>query len=292
MLPTFLVIGAYKSGTTSLYRYLAQHPQIFLPRMKEPSYFAFAGAGIEGASLVYRRSIKTIAEYEGLFDEATGYTAIGDVSPEYMTSPVAARAIRTHVPTARLIAILRNPVDRAYSDYLMYRRDGTEGNTEFGEALKHQAARASMGDPTGNYISSGLYGEQLERYYKLFPREQIKIISMDRLQSDGPQTLSQIFRFLGVNEHFIPKDLAIYNRSGVTSNYLVSKLFQYRRFVSPLMRRLLSENLRILIRHKFESSLERPPLNPAVKRSLVEAFRNDVLLLEQLTGQSFRNWQD
>jgi len=290
MLPNFLVIGAYKSGTTSLHRYLAQHPQVFVPRVKEPSYFAFAAAGQESNTLVFRKSVKTLAEYEDLFKEASRFPAVGEVSPEYMTSPNAALTIKKYVPQARLIAILRNPVERAYSDFLMYRRDGIEKILDFATALEMQTEKALKGDPTGFYISTGFYGEQLARYYDIFPSTRIKVFLMEELQSDGPRTLSQVFEFLGVDPTFVPDNLTIHNRSGVASNYLVNKLFQYRSLVAPLARRLVPDNLRTRIRRKFEESLKKPPLQPEVRQLLKETYRADVRLLERLTGKSCHHW--
>jgi hypothetical protein len=290
MLPNFFVIGAYKSGTTSLYQYLAQHPQVFVPRVKEPNYFAFAENGQSADTSASRRSVKTRIEYEALFEGAHDFVAIGDVSPEYMTSPVAAQTIRVNVPHARLIAILRNPVERAYSDYLMYRRDGKEKLGDFARALEMQDERAAKKDPTGFYISTGFYGEQLARYYKLFPATQIKVFLMEELQSNGPRTLSQMFEFLGVDPTFVPDNLAVYNRSGVASNYLVNKLFQYRKYVAPFARRLVPNGFRATIRQRFEDSLKKPPLQPELRQTLNETYRADVRLLEQLTGKSCRHW--
>jgi hypothetical protein len=292
MLPNFFVIGAYKSGTTSLYQYLSQHPQVFVPRVKEPNYFAFAAAGQDGNTPAFRKSVRTRAEYESLYEEATHFAAVGDVSPEYMTSPIAAQMIRQNVPHAKLIAILRNPVERAYSDYLMYRRDGIEQLTDFAKALEMQAERASKSDPTGYYISTGFYGEQLARYYEIFPAAQIKVFLMDELQSKGPRTLSQMFGFLGVDPAFVPTDLTIYNRSGVASNYLLNRLFQYRSVIAPLARRLVPGAWRARVRQGLEARLNKPPLQPAIREFLVETYRTDVRLLERLTGLSCRHWLD
>ena len=290
MLPNFLVIGAYKSGTTSLYRYLAQHPQVFVPRVKEPSYFAYVAAEQEANTVVSRKCVKTLAEYESLFRKASRYVAIGDVSPEYMTSPIAAQAIKKYVPHARLIAILRNPVDRAYSDFLMYRRDGKEKFSDFAKALEMQSDRALEGDPTGFYISTGFYGEQLRRYYDIFPASQIKVFLMEELQTDAPRTLSQVFQFLGVDSDFVPDNLTIYNRSGVASSYVASKLFQYRSIVAPMARRILPDGLRTRIRRGFEDRLKKAPLKSEIRQMLKEVYRADVRLLEQLTGKSCRLW--
>lgn len=290
MLPNFFVIGAYKSGTTSLFHYLSQHPQVFVPRLKEPSYFAFAAAEQNANTAVFRKSVKTLSEYEQLFQGSSNYAAIGDVSPEYMTSPVAARAIKNSVPHARLIAILRNPVERAYSDFLMYRRDGKEPLADFAKALEVQAERASKWDPTGFYVSTGFYGEQLARYFELFPAAQIKVYDLEDLQSSATRTLSHIFDFLGVDSTYVPRDLEVYNRSGVAPNLLVNTLFRYKSQIAPLARLLVPGKFRTAIRRKFEAGLSKPPLQPEARRTLVETYRADVNLLEKLTGQSFRHW--
>lgn len=290
MLPNFFVIGAYKSGTTSLYQYLSQHPQVFVPRVKEPNFFAFAADDAEDRSRLRAQSVTTLEEYEALYETASHSIAVGDVSPEYMTCHTAARSIRSMVPHAKLIAILRNPVERAYSDYLMYRRDGREQQTSFAEALEKQPERAARGDPTGSYISTGYYGQQLARYYDLFPAAQIGVFLMEDLQADGPRTLSRIFEFLGVDPTFVPDNLAIHNRSGVASNVLVSTIFRYRTFLAPLARRLLPSRLRLGIRRRVEDYLTKPPLPPQVTQMLNDIYRPDVLLLEQLTGRSFMHW--
>ncbi len=261
-----------------------------MPRVKEPNYFAFAAAGEKRETSVFRKSVKTLDEYEALYEQASDFVAIGDVSPEYMTSPSASRMIKMSVPHARLIAILRNPVERAYSDYLMYRRDGKEQLTDFAKALEAQAERAANSDPTGFYISTGFYGEQLARYYELFPATQIKVFLLEDLQSDGLRELSRMFEFLGVDPTFVPDQLTIHNRSGVTSNYWISKLFQYKNFFAPFARRIVPHGLRTSIRRRIEDSLQKPPLPPEVRQSLIDTYRADLHLLQRLTGKSFSHW--
>jgi len=290
MLPNFFVIGAYKSGTTSLNQYLAAHPEIFLPRVKEPSYFAFAGVRQANLTLVYRNSVKSLAEYQDLYRNATAHIAVGDVSPEYMTSQIAALEIHRLVPNAKLIAILRDPVERAYSDFLMYRRDGIEKEIDFAKALERQTERASRSDPTGFYVSTGFYGEQLARYYERFPSSQIKVFLLEELQSDSLQVLSEIFEFLGVDPYFIPDDLSIHNRSGVAPNKLISTVFKYRELVKPLASWLLPERARGALRRKLEANLTKPPIPQDVSRTLRDTYRADVRLLESLTGKSCGNW--
>lgn len=290
MLPNFFVVGAYKSGTTSLHLYLEQHPEVYVSPVKEPNFFAFGAVGFADASMAFRKSVKTLAEYENLFERAAGFVAIGDVSPEYMTSTVAARAIRSKIPHAKLIAILRNPVERAYSDFLMYRRDGREPETDFLKALDQQAERAARADPTGHYVSSGFYGEQLARYYDIFPADQIKVVLMEDLEASGRHTLSQVCAFLGVDASFTPASLAIHNRSGEASNVLIRTIFQHKDFLAPIAKRVIPEGLRNSIRLKLESKLKKPSLRPDIKSMLAQTYGADVRLLERLTGKSCHHW--
>jgi hypothetical protein len=181
-------------------------------------------------------------------------------------------------------------VERAYSDFLMYRRDGRERESDFAIALALQAERAARSDPTGYYVSTGFYGEQLARYYECFSATQIMVVTLEALQTDVRITLGKIFSFLGVDPLFVPEKLAVLNRSGVTSNVLVSKVFQYKQYLAPVTRRLVPEGIRIAIRRKLEDKLEKPSLSPDIRRMLAETYRPDVQLLERLTGMSFDQW--
>ena len=118
-LPNFIVIGAAKSGTSSLHHYLRAHPEVFTPKLKEINFFAY-----DGKHLDVHYWAKTQDEYQRFFDDVGAAIAIGEVAPLYLCSPVAPDNIRRVLPDARLVAILRNPVDRAYSAYLMSRRTG------------------------------------------------------------------------------------------------------------------------------------------------------------------------
>ena len=130
----FLIIGAYKSGTTSLNHYLKQHPQIFMPDFQEPNYFAEKRASVPAGEPEhryeergYRRPrVQSLAAYQRLFAPAGPDQVAGECSPEYMRNPIAARRIHEALPGVKLLAILRNPVERALSDYSMMVRDGLD----------------------------------------------------------------------------------------------------------------------------------------------------------------------
>lgn len=291
MLPNFLVIGAYKCGTTSLHHYLRQHPEIFMANVKEPSYFAFAD-GADCANPAYSKSVKTREAYEALFEGAEGYRAIGEVSPEYMTNPRAVSAIAEAVPSVRLIAILRNPVDRAFSDYLMYRRDGLEKEVDFVRALELQEARAAQGEATGFYVSTGYYGAQLRAYYRDFPPENIAVFAFEDLARDPSGVLREVFGFLGVDPEFRPAEFVSYNRSGLATNPVSRFLLRNRRSLRTFMGPLVPQKLGRWIRRNLEKGLERPSMPGEARTYLRTIYDEDIQQLKELTGRRFQQWGD
>ena len=137
--PTFLIIGAGRSGTTSLYHYLGQHPDIFMSPVKEPGFFAYEDEtrpliGAYGEAELPGYSTRR-EDYEALFADVSVETAAGEASVDYLYLPRAARRIRRHVPQARLIAILRQPADRSHSQFWARVASGREPLTDFEEAL-------------------------------------------------------------------------------------------------------------------------------------------------------------
>jgi len=190
--PNFFVIGAAKSGTTSLYNYLAQHPDIYMSPVKEPNYFSFLGeppnfsgppANTDNSFFrdrlrreKYEFSVTSLRDYEQLFSGVRGETAIGESSVSYLYFPAVANRIKERVPSAKLIVILRNPVSRAYSKYQQFRRDASEPLVSFAEALAAEPGRIRKNwSPTWFYADRGFYYRQLRTYYELFERNQIHI---------------------------------------------------------------------------------------------------------------------
>ena len=180
MLPNFLVIGAAKSGTTSLYHHLASHPAVFMSPVKETNFFALEGRDIPPGQLSNPERgssglVHTLGEYETLFEGVEGESAIGEASPWYLHSEQAPARIHHHIPACRLIAILRHPADRAYSAYLANRRDGIEPLNSFEGALEEQAERQRRWNWGLEFLHGGYYHRHLSRYHELFPAEQIRV---------------------------------------------------------------------------------------------------------------------
>jgi hypothetical protein len=161
MLPNFIVIGAAKAGTTALYWYLAEHPAVFMSPVKETNFFAYglddAGQLLYGIPELHQFPVTTLSEYEKLFANAGDAAAVGEASPIYLECPQAAGRIRTRIPDARLICGLRDPVERAYSDYLMYLRLRGEQL----EPNRDLVASAAWAQPDSHWMRIGRYHGQL-----------------------------------------------------------------------------------------------------------------------------------
>jgi len=286
--PDFLVIGAYKAGTTSLDRHLRTHPEIFLPAVKEPSYYAFTGPNAASRPRP-PDAVTDRREYLALFDAVAGERAIGEVSGEYLAHPDAADAIAADLPDVKLIAVLRNPVERAYSDYLMYVRDGREP-LDFTAALAAQDERARAGDPRGHYVDTGRYGEQLERYYQRFDRSQIRVYLFEDLVNDPASCIRDVFTFLGVDPTFVPRDLGENNVSGVPRGRVQAALLRMRAQLGPSLKRVVPPSLRTQIDRRLQSGLARPPMPAAARAELNDLYRADNERLGRLVGLDLRSW--
>jgi hypothetical protein len=278
-LPDFLVIGAYKSGSTAIQEALRAHPQIFLTA-KGPSFFAFDEAPAIDRPLP-PGTVHEWDDYQALFAGAPAGAVRGEVSPEYLANPWSCGRIRARVPGAKLVAVLRNPVERAFSDYLMYVRDGNE-REDFGRALDEQEERRRAGSTTGYYLESGFYGRQLRPYFEAFPRERIQVYLFEDFAADPESVLAPLFTFLGVDPSLGEAPERAVNVSGVPRNALVGAAVRGGRRVAPL----LPEAVRRRAKATLARGLDRPELKPAMRKRLVEVYREDVAGLEELLGRS------
>lgn len=293
-LPNFLVIGASRSGTTSLHHYLGQHPQVFMCPVKEPNYFGFPGQdpGFRGRGTrsFRRHSVLDHDAYRRLFDGVDGEPAIGEVSPLYLHADHAAAHIRQQIPDARLIAILRHPVERAYATYIGRCRDGFETAPSILDAIRDEPRRLREKRTVGGLIHKGYYHRHLQRYFDRFDRDQLRVYLFEDLLDDPRALLRDIFRFLGVDPDFEPDLSTQHNPSGSIRNPLLRALWKrcwYVRAVTPyVLPRTLRDHLYRLVTH----DVVKPSLPAGVYNDLVEMFRDDILKLQDLLGRDLSHW--
>jgi Sulfotransferase family len=214
-LPNFLVVGAAKSGTTSLFHYLEQHPEVFTSPVKEPNFLAFPDNGrlnlrgpLDEAGMyryIHRRTAKSFAAYRELFASASHETAIGEASPRYFYIPHAAARIERYLGAPKIIVILRDPIARAYSHFLMNRRRGLEPLADFRAALAAEPARIAAGwDWDWHYAALGRYHTQLTRFLDRFGADNVLVLLHDDLKRDPVGLTQQVFDFLGVDSSYVP----------------------------------------------------------------------------------------
>lgn len=285
IIPNFLIIGAQKAGTTSLYYYLNQHPQIYMSYVKEPRFFApeFYTAPNK-VRPPKRKSPLTWEEYCYLFKDVSNEIAIGEASTDYLHLSKAPERIKKTIPEVKLIVILRNPVERAFSAYCYQVRDGYE-NLSFAEAIKEEEKG------TRDYKKLGFYYSQLKRYYDIFDRSQIKIYLNEDLNSNPDLVLQDIFRFLGVNCEFQP-EYTKKNISGVPKNRFLHNIFLKENIIKETLKPLFSKELRQLIHSTVRKhNLRNKPAFPVEKRhKLIETYREDILKLQDLIQQDLSHW--
>lgn len=286
---SFLVIGAYKCGTTTLHHALSSHPDIYVPTVKEPSYLAFA-CGADAEAPAGRTAVTDPAAYGKLFDGLGTERAVGEVSPAYLTSPVARQRARALLPGARLVAVLRDPAERAYSDFLMYRRDGMEPHEDFGRALDEQDERAARHRPTGFYVSTGFYGRQLAPWFDAFGAEAIHIELFEDLRRDNTAAMARVCGHLGV-EPAEAAPLEHYNPSGEPANAAIAAALRARKALGPFLRKVVPARARPFLDGLVNRGLKHPPLPLQQRARLQEVFADDIRALEGLLGRDLSAWR-
>lgn len=277
-LPNFVIVGAARSGSTSLYRHLRAHPEVFLPRRKELHYFdKHWNDGLDW--------------YRSHYAEASGQPALGDATPTYMYKAQAVERMAATLPDARLVAILRNPVDRAYSHYWMNRSQWKE-KLSFEAALAAEPVRLAADDGHKHrgvpgscaYVDRGRYLYQLRRLCEHYPHQRLMVMVFEDELARAPQrAYASLCRFLGIDDSFVAPDLdSAANRSIAYRSQLVGRVTRLApRSLKPVARAVARAN---------ERPLSYPPMAPETRARLVEAYRADNAALATWLGRDLSAW--
>ena len=273
--PEVYVVGAARAGTTSLWSYLAQHPQIFMSRLKEPHFFSGLRPGLF-------RTISDADAYLDLFDGSRPDQLRGEASPSYLSSPQAPQAIARVRPDARIIIALREPIARAYSSYWHKVRYGQESRTFL------DAIRADLADPAGprrsRYATGGLYARDLARYLELFEGT-VLVVFLEELAADPRGELRRTFRFLGVDEDQSDRiDLTVRNASRLPRNAAARRVYASPRLRS-LGERIVPNALSPRLERLFLRRAAVPPVDAEARRLLDELYASEPAALERLLGR-------
>lgn len=291
--PNFFIVGPQKSGTTSLYHYLKGHPDIYMSRIKEPYFFAHVEAGAERAlRAVHTKVIREESVYLRLFEGATTHTAVGEATPSYLCDEYAPFRIHGKVPHAKIIMVLRNPVERAYSQYLM--NVWLRGlRIPFYEAVLSDYHCLQKGFGVSElYVEQGLYYAQVKRYLDLFGYEQVRIYLLEDMTSDTTGVVEGLCDFLGVpflSGSFFDATKR-YETYKSPRNALVQKITgnqHLRSLAVSLVPRwlILPVTDRILL-----TKPTKPPIDQKAKEDLASIFHEDILRTQDLIDRDLHKW--
>ncbi|MEM9214568.1 MAG: sulfotransferase [Cyanobacteria bacterium P01_F01_bin.150] len=301
-LPNFLIIGVQKAGTSSIYEYLKQHPDVYMSPLKETNFLSRDWSLEEPDKQKQRNErlrnqgrrecIDSIEKYRELFDGVTTETAIGEASPNYLFRPQAIAQIKKYVPEAKLIAILRNPVERAYSDYLMHMREEIQGKPLSEQiACYHQHQSFT--------ILKGFYSQQLRLYWQQFDSRKIKVYLYDDLCADPIRMIQDMYDFIGVDSSF---QVDISQRKQVAKvpknrwfNQLLRTQNPIRTTAAAALKQLLPEITRQQIRTQLinwnsQDKRQVSLLTTGDRQQLLEIYRNDIQELQDLINRDLSQW--
>lgn len=286
--PNFLIVGAAKSGTTSLTRYLADHPQVFMPAWKEPGYFSPAQPGRPSS----RR------DYLALFAEAGPARAIGESSTAYLYDEGAANRIWNELGLLKIIIILRHPADMAFSLWQHNRRAGLESR-EFKLAFKDSAPpdghRAELASTTQFlYRDRGMYCEQVRRYLEIFGRRGVRVYVFEEFFGNPQKWYVDVCRFLEISESYLPREFGRHNEGSRAKSETLSLLLKRRNNLRKAVRVVTPKDLRVKLMRKLQElnrSRDKDMLHPEVRRRLASEYSRDIARLEVLLKRSLDVWR-
>ena len=296
-LPDFFIAGAPKAGTTAVHAALARHPSLFMSGVKEPKFFLSDGPpparGGPGDVQTYREHVWRRDDYEALFRPAPAGVLRGESTPFYLYRVDAQRRIRALIPDAKLIVILRDPVERAHSNWTHLWSAGLDPVGDFVLACAEEQRRIDAGwADFWHYTALGRYGEQLEHLYTVFPAGQVFVFRYRAMVENPAQVLDRICAFLGVPQGIlaeVPRENVTAHPQHSLRHHAVAKALRASAAVSgavPGMSAVTGSLERILQR----DSPPRQPLTWEQRQALIPRFAADISRLEDITGEDFSDW--
>ncbi len=302
-LPDFLIIGSPKAGSTALHVALAQHPDLSLSTPKEPKYFMCDQAPPDpahqqgpGDAHSAREWVWDPERYRALFDAAPAGALHGESTPFYLWDKASHRRIHAQAPQVKMIAVIRDPIDRAYSNWGHLWCDGLEPEADFLAACSAEPARIAAGyAPFWRYLETGLYGQQLDHLYGIFPKEQVFVLRYRQLIDNSAEILDEICTFLGVRTGVVSS----VPRSNVSTwvpdtpvNRVLQKAVRAGAVAGGhLPPQIWRQAQRPLLAALHRGALKRPPLPAEQRKTLLPYFEADNALIGRLTGIDCSDWR-
>lgn len=287
MLPNFFIVGAPKAGTTSLFYYLNEHPEVYMSSIKEPNYFSWDE--IKKQNLYYKeKNITKLEEYKKLFEGVKDEKAIGEASVSYLFYPTVPQKIENMIPNAKIIIMLRDPIERAFSHYLMDLRLGYV-NIPFGDIIYRKSNSRIVSLYYQQYVELGLYFGQIKRYIGTFGKEHVKIFIFDDLKNNVKKIISSLYSFLDVDRNFVPNLEEKYNVFEIPKNNVI-KPFYNSMIMRSCIKKILPDSYKSKIKKAFFSNGRKPVIDEEIKNYLKNIYAEDRKKLEALLEINLNTW--
>ncbi|MFD1676145.1 sulfotransferase domain-containing protein [Alicyclobacillus fodiniaquatilis] len=292
--PNFFIAGAAKCGTTSLFRYIEMHPDVFMSRVKEPHYFCshhfperFVGPGDQGFN---DNTMRTFEAYQALFDPVEDQKIIGEASVYYLNFLDVAQKIYDFNPSSKVIIILRNPIERAFSAYMHTVRDNRE-TLSFEKALQAEPERKKNNyQPLWWYREIGVYAEQVKRYVDVFGAHQVKIFLYEDLKR-ADVVVQDMLNFLDLSTDYRIDTTIRHNVSGNPKSRALYNFFAKPNAVKEVIKPFLPRDFRKKLGQRAKNmTLARE--KPAAKtvQELKNYFREDIINLQDVVHRDLSSW--
>ena len=279
--PNLFIVGAPKAGTSSLYAYLSNIPGIFMSPLKEPNYFSLKN--IPKNSRI--KPIRDKMNYLSLFKKVKDEKVIGEASPEYLSDPKASKLIHEIIPDAKIIISLRDPVERTFSHYLMYFRNGIMKDSFYNE-LQKSLKLVSVYNTTSLHLRAGLYADDIQRYIDTFGSKQVKILIFEEFIKDPNKTIKEILSFLDINYELNNFKTKVFNKFGVARGP-ISKFILRNTTLKRSAEKIIPPSGRRIFREKFLLKNEqKPEINQLDRDILIKFYSENVIKLEKILGRS------
>jgi hypothetical protein len=294
--PDFLIVGTARAGTTALHYYLRSHPELFLPAQKEPCFFCFGEDKLNYKRGKFSFAVTDSDKYFRLFDKAASNQVTGEISTPYLyLHKQTIESIQKNYKgfsLPKIVIILRNPVERAYSQYLWKVRDGRE-ELSFIDALKHENNRINQNYSIDyHYAHRGLYAEAVKSYLENFPF--VKIILFENFKNRFESTLSELLIFLGVNKNFNFVKKEKINSSVKPIFPGLSKLVTFESKIKYTLLKYVPDSIRLSIKEQFyrlnSANTIVPPISEEARKLLLDFYQKDIFELQSVTGLNLNSW--
>jgi hypothetical protein len=283
----FFIVGAPKAGTTSLYHYLNEHPEIVMSRQKETDYFS--DEDLQKQELYYGKNrINTLEKYHSLFQNAD-QKKTGEASVSYLFYEDVPQKIKAYNSNGKIIIMLRNPVDRAFSHYLMDYRLGLISKS-FESILENKKKDIKAALFYQQYIELGQYFGQVKRYIEKFGKENVTIIFYYDFKNHVAKEVQKVYEFLGVDSKYRAEVEIKHNTYSIPKNNWIRLIYSFVNFRKILNIILSKKNARKIKENLFRKS-KKPKLSDVLRAQLINLYANDIKQLEELLSVDLSQWK-